>query len=288
MYAGLKLDVKFIDNPQYVELFEGRDVLQTLWDKGIRALETPVGPNTDRMLLSEHIRICTQAGFSVSIHPYTELTEYNPSFFRDSQQNPCRHFHEEIFFIANEAAVLQKNAALVNIHPAADLKTISRKELLDRSVHFYAWAEQWCSEYTPDVRVSAELQIAANPEESMVRVGDTFEELEQISYRSGCGLCWDFGHAYLNNLRFGSSQVPGPELIKRIIHVHCHDVNVDDHWPLLTTTSGWDSKLQMLLESGYDSTVILEIPPKNFLKAGGYSSFEKTVDALFSVARFQK
>lgn len=281
MKVGFKLDVDYWDNDLYSRLFGDRDILETIWEKGVRAIEVPVGPLTDRMLLSEHIRRCTDAGFSVSVHPYSEATEYNPSCFEDSQQNPCRHFHEELFFLAMEASVQQKGVAVVNIHPAADLKTISRNVLLEQSVRFFAWAVGWCAQYTPSVLVTAELQIAAAPQEAVVRIGDSFSELEQIEDRSGCGLCWDFGHGYLNHLRYGIPQDPGPELLKKIVHVHCHDVEEDDHWPMLTNTSGWKERLGLLLHNGFDQTAIMEITPRNYLQAGGYEAFERSVENIF-------
>ncbi|MFP4162872.1 MAG: sugar phosphate isomerase/epimerase family protein [Chitinispirillaceae bacterium] len=284
MKAGFKLDADYWSSDQYSELFGDLDILETLWEKGIRALEVPVGSRTDRMLLSEHIRRCTDAGFSVSIHPYTEATEYNPSCFEDSQQNPCRHFHEELFFLALEASVHQKGVSVVNIHPAADLKTLSRMALVEQSVRFFAWAVGWCAQYAPTVLVTAELQIAAAPRNAVVRVGDSFSELEQIAARSDCGLCWDFGHAYLNHLRYGMPQDPDPELLKKIVHVHCHDVQKRDHWPMLANTSGWEEKLRMLIRAGFNETVVLEITPRNYLQAGGFQAFERSVETLFRSA----
>ncbi len=84
----------------------------------------------------------------------------------------------------------------MNVHPAAAAAgRASRIELLDRSVHFFSWANGWCAEHSSDVRPVAELQLAPDEGEGLIRIGDTPDELAQVVERSGVDSCWDVGHS---------------------------------------------------------------------------------------------
>ncbi|MEJ2721547.1 MAG: TIM barrel protein, partial [bacterium] len=135
----------------------------------------------------------------------------------------------------------------------------------------------FCENEIAGVRVVAELQYSPNEEEAIQRVGDSFAELLFICVDSGVGTCWDFGHAYMNERRYGLSAMPPDQLWRYIAHVHCHDVYLGDHFPLVYDRVPWRDYLGGLLEREFDGTVIIEVPPELYVMSGGLESLEKSV-----------
>jgi sugar phosphate isomerase/epimerase len=198
MFIGIKLDIGFSENPLYHRLYGAREVLDYLRDLGFTAVETPIGLETEHEALRSHIARCYEAGFQVSLHPYCEGTACNPAFFSMEPDNPCRKHHERFLSSIAEISQVQPSPTIVNIHPAAGDSTMTRRDLVDRSVSFFTWACQWCSRNASNVQVVAELQFGPDPGESIQRIGDTYDELLKIVTRSAVPACWDFGHAYFN------------------------------------------------------------------------------------------
>jgi sugar phosphate isomerase/epimerase len=225
----------------------------------------------------EHARACSDAGLRISLHPYTERTLHNPAFFEPGEDNPCRTMHERFLSLAERVADLQQAETVVNIHSAADT-AVPRTQLLDRSVQFFEWARGWCARRA--VRVVAELQIAPNPDEDVQRIGDNYAELLALLRRSGVDACWDFGHAVMNARRFGRPVDPPEELLPRVAHVHCHDVDDDDHQPLIFGNVPVARFLTQLTANGFDGTVILEVPPDRFLANGGLETLVRSTRLL--------
>jgi sugar phosphate isomerase/epimerase len=277
---GLKIDYNYKDNPYYQELYGNRDVLEYLYSVGIRTLESAIGPEIHKDAFFEHINQCIKAGFLVSLHPYTEMGEANPAGFSPEKENACMIFHESVFRLADRAAQLQQFETTVNIHPAADHIKINRNNLLERSIAFFKWAHHWCKANAPMARPVAELQIRPNREESIQRLGDCYSELLEITRHTDTGICWDFGHAYMNSLRFADPLFPPTELIRHITHVHCHDVSVYDHEPLEFGNVPWEHFLDILIEAGFDGAIILEVLPQRFLSAQGLRSLINSISAI--------
>jgi sugar phosphate isomerase/epimerase len=88
----------------------------------------------------------------------------------------------------------------------------------------------------------------------------------------------------MNAERFGLRLDPPDELWPRIVHIHCHDVNEIDHHPLVFDRVPWESMLARALDRGFDGTVVLEVPPENFLAAGGLSALVQSVDKIKAVS----
>ncbi len=278
--VGFKLDIDFSAQRSYRELFGDRDVPRYLGEMGFAAVETPVGLETERDMLIDHVSRCLDAGLKVSLHPYSESTDSNPAFYSPAPDNVCRSFHERFLSLASEVSSMQHAPTVVNIHSAAAGSEHCRGELVDRSVSFFSWAHQWCRQNAPQVNVVAELQISPNPDEPIYRIGDTYDELLDVVTRSGVRACWDFGHAYMNHRRYGVPLYPPEEFLQRVGHVHCHDVCGDDHHPLVYNTVPWKEFIRLLIESGYAGGVILEIFPENIFAAGGLRSLAESLDAL--------
>lgn len=278
--VGMKLDIGFSEDWSYRELFGGRNVPDYLAESGFASVETPVGLETDGEALKEHVVRCRDAGLKVSLHAYSEGTDSNPAFFSEAESNACKLFHERFLIFAAEAFCLQQSPTLVNIHSAAAGSEYARRDLVDRSVSFFSWARKWCNRNAPQVEVVAELQISPGPEENIHRIGDTYDELLEVVTRNQIRACWDLGHAYLNHRRYGVPLYPPEGFLRRVGHVHCHDVCGDDHQPLVYDAVPWKQFIRVLIDSGFDGCTLLEVPPSSFISTGGIQSLTQSLDAL--------
>lgn len=281
MDIGIKLDLGFSSDPAWHELFGDVDIAHALQALGVQAAETPLGPETDIQDVLDHARRCRDVGLRLSLHPYSERTAANPAHFERRDDNLCLLMHRQVFEMAATLARKQRQPLVVNIHPAAaPAAPADRPELIERSVAFFAWCRELCADLNSDVRPVAELQIAPNPDEHLLRIGDRFDELEHIVERSGVGACWDFGHGILNARRYGGPDRPDRELLARITHVHCHDVLHHDHEPLRYDTVPWYDYLSLLYACGFDGTVVLEVPAEQFVARGGRRDLELSIASL--------
>lgn len=279
MRAGIKLDIGFDAHPDYRRLFGDADICAFLRARGVQAVESPVEPDTDAARVAAHIRRCVEAGLRLSLHPYTEGTEFNPALFHDHPNDPCRRMHERFLQWAAEAAAQQAARTIVNIHSAAGAADARRDDLIDSSIEFFRWAAGWCARNAPTVRVVAELQIH-DARGTMQRIGARYDELLHVACNADIGICWDVGHAFMNARRFGWPLDPPPAFLNRVAHVHCHDVNEEDHEPLIHGNVPWRRQLADLADAGFDGTIILEVTPKRFLPAGGLPVLEQSLAAL--------
>jgi sugar phosphate isomerase/epimerase len=285
MQIGIKLDIGFAEQGAWRALAGDRGVLALLRALGVSAVETPVGPETDSSALARHLRVCEEAGLAASLHPYSEGTRANPAYFAPDADNACAALHTGFLAVAAETALRQHAPTICNIHAAAAPAGHSRRDLLEQSVRFFQWAREWCEKNAPDVRPVSELQIAPNAGEPIQRIADNYAELFEIALRSEVGICWDFGHAFLNSRRFGTELDPPAELLGRVLHVHCHDVDESDHRPLICGNVPWQRFLGRLLDGGFEGTVVLEVLPGAFLAMGGLTALERSVSALVSFCR---
>ena len=282
MRVGIKLAIGFSESDVCRELYGDRDILAFLRELGVEAAETPIRPETDGDTLLDHVRLCCAAGLQVSFHPYTERKPGNPAHFSMDEGNPCREVHERFFSFATETARLQNAETIVNIHPAAGVEGDDRRHLIHQSVRFFDWAREWCGTHAPGVRPLVELQIRPNPDETIQRTGDCYTELLEIVERTGVDASLDLGHAFMNSRRYGDPLDPPADLLSRIVHVHCHDADRDDHQPLIFGNVPWQRFLEELAAAGFDGTVILEIPPRHFLDAGGLDTLTRSFELLIS------
>jgi len=279
MEIALKLDIGFSANDLVHRLYGTRDPLPILWSLGFRALETAVDPKTNFADLSAYAERCNQAGFQVSLHPYSERTPYNPFHF-GGKDRLCRAYHAKVFLAAEDAARRQDRDVIVNIHGAAGDKGEDRTALLMRSIKFFTWSREWCLENAPRVRPIVELQFRPYPDESIQRIGDGYGEIEEIARRAEIGICWDFGHSYMNAERFRTPLEPAADWLKMVRHIHLHDVQDMDHHPLVSNRVPWERMLSLALQNGFEGTVVLEVPPQNFLAGGGMSAIARSAERI--------
>ncbi len=284
MTVGFKLDIDFAGSVAYQRLFGGGSVPVRLKELGVEAVEFPLGPASDLDEVAAAAHQCRRVGLLVSFHPYTEGHNANPAHFVGPGSYPAS-VHERFFELAAGLS-RDQGETIVNVHPAAaTADRASRVELRERSVDFFSWANGWCAEHSSDVRPVAELQVAPDEGEGLIRIGDTPEELAQVVERSGVGACWDVGHSEWNNRRFGTSRHPTEQLWKRIVHVHCHDVDDEgDHRVLRRGDTHWRRFLQELAGTDYAGTVVIEVAPETFLEVGGPQALEESIAAVTEAA----
>jgi sugar phosphate isomerase/epimerase len=288
MRIGIKLDLGFSDDVIYRQLFGKRDILGYLVGLGIQTVETAIAPETDDRLLLAHARRCYQAGLRLSLHPYTEGTRFNPAHFARTDGNPSRDAHERFLILASEIAGIQGEEVIVNLHAAAALKDIARWRLVYKSVRLFEWAQEMCMCHTSGARVVAELQYSPDPEERIQRIGDNFGELIFICTRSGVDACWDFGHAYMNWHRYGLAAKPPESYWENVTHVHCHDVFLGDHFPLIYNRVPWEEYFNGLFRCGFDGAVIIEVPAECFIISGGLETLKRSVEELLSISEMRR
>lgn len=280
MRIGIKLHMGFEQREDYRRLYDGRDIGDWLRAAGVSATEVPVKPDTDETDLLRHVERCHEIGLHVSLHPYTERDRNNLAHFEEDRNNPCRQLYERFFHFAARTAEIQGEHTIINVHPASGFKADDRRELIERSVRFFQWARPWCGQLDAPVEPTAELLIRENPGEDIARCGDRWDELMEIVQRSEVRACWDFGHSGMNHLRYGDPQNPPADLLPRVCHVHCHDINDEDHRPLIYGRVPWQRHLCDLTAAGFDGTVILEIVPEHLFISGGLESLEQSLTAL--------
>ncbi|UCG51690.1 MAG: sugar phosphate isomerase/epimerase [Candidatus Latescibacterota bacterium] len=283
MRLGIKLDLGFSDDVIYRQLFGKRDILGYLVELGVQTVETAITPETEERVLLTHTRRCCEAGLRLSLHPYTEGTRFNPTYFSKAGDNPSRDTHEQFLNLASEIASIQGEEVIVNLHSAAASKDVARWRLVYKSVRLFEWAQEMCVCHTSGARVVAELQYSPDPEERIQRIGDNFGELLFICTRSGVDACWDFGHAYMNWHRYGLAAKPPEAYWKNVTHVHCHDVFLGDHFPLIYHRVPWGEYLSGLFKCGFNGAVIIEVPPECFIIAGGLETVQKSVEELLAL-----
>ena len=132
------------------------------------------------------------AGLVVSLHPYSEGTRANPTYFAPDAGNGCAALHTGFLAVAAEAALRQHVAVIVNVHAAAAPAGHPRRDLLEQSVRFFQWAREWCEKNAPDVCPVSELQIAPDAGEPVQRIADNYAELLEIAARSEVGVLLGF------------------------------------------------------------------------------------------------
>jgi sugar phosphate isomerase/epimerase len=183
---------------------------------------------------------------------------------------------------AQSAAQQAAHPVVVNVHPAAGPPAMTRDALFRRSVAFFRWLLAEREARSPDVWVVAELQGPPLAGEDVIRVGDTYDELLCLAAATGVALCWDLGHAVLSHRHRDAPLDPPDAFLRRVAHVHCHDLREQDHRPLLYDGVPWRRFLRNLRDTGFDGTVVLEVPPGRFLdlEAPGFDALARSLSSL--------
>jgi sugar phosphate isomerase/epimerase len=278
MHVGWRIHPRHRQRETWRRLFGPQAPFSALKAVGIDAAEVPIAENRD---MGDWRRVAEElidAGLLVSLHPYTEGQPYNPLHFAEAVDNAGRRYFTDLTAVAQDLAERQRRDLVLVVHPAASEELVPRTMALHRSIAFFTWLQRHCRRHAPRVRPVAELQAGLLPHEPPgVRIGDGWAELKRLSEVSGCSLCWDLGHAWLNHRHAGVDEHPPSSFINRVAHVHCHDADDADHRPLVHDRVAWRSYLTSLRRAGFDGTVIIEVPLQFVCDAGGREVMRRNV-----------
>ncbi len=229
-------------------------------------------------LLEEESAACREAGLAVALHPRRDAKDTDAGWFGHSpDQQPGV---DPVLRVATAAARASGAQVAVNLHPAdfvfdsenvsSERRATMRRDLVRRSQMFFAELERGANVLQGDVSVVVEHQLPTAPGENVIRIGDTCGELLEVVADCDLGLCWDTGHYILSFERHGQQPPPPEDFLRRVEHVHLHDV-VDgvDHRLVSRESDLLRGFLDMLLERGFRGRITLEYAADAVADGGG-------------------
>lgn len=153
---------------------------------------------------------------------------------------------------------------LITVH-AHRSKTLSITEMAEHTVktihHLIEQAESeglslhWAIELC---RFKDVMDPGANPR--------TLLELVERIARPEVGICLDIGHSHSNILKGFHDFAFSEAFLKRVVHMHVHDVGPEDqtHFPLTCQNLPLDDYCRLLVRNGYRGIMNLELSPAKF------------------------
>lgn len=249
-----KVCLSFNMHPRWLSALPLAEFLEPLQKAGLRGMEFLLDSNQlEWPEFADLMRDCQKAGLRLSFHaPYAAYYSLAGFSIPERRETIQRLIHP-LLELGQSFSAANPGLPLVVVHGARS-KTASREQLLEDTRQFLSWA---AASY-PGLRFALENLNPAAPDE--VKVGDRREEVLRVVQELDhprVGICWDMGHDYLQN----SLRLPEEAWLKKVIHVHIHDVNEEgqDHYPLVYGRVPVQPWLNALSHSGYMETVCLEV-----------------------------
>jgi sugar phosphate isomerase/epimerase len=233
------------------------DILEEIrWmaDMGLEFVDLTLEPPAAASWLADPDHIRTELdkhGLDVVGHTAYYLPVGSP--FREVREAAVTEFKRCIEIFS------RVGAKWMNIHPGAYAPMHDRGTIIQQNIKSLRELQDCCAELGVGLMVE-NLPGDFNTVEQLRELLDPLDDL---------ALHLDIGHS---NLR--TAHNTAPDLIrtfgKRIAHVHLHDNkggDADLHLPLGVGTMNWQSYIDDLKKSGYDSTITLEVftPDRHFL-----------------------
>lgn len=277
MHVGMKLESDFLTSATYRRLFHGRP-FHHLERGGLEFIEFPIRADFNETHYRGFALGTIQHGMKVSLHPYPEGI-FNPAAFEDHEDNPCRKFAIRCLRFGDEIAREQEDPLVMTFHAASSARTAGlpwAKEGRDfyfrRSRAFFEWLSVFIRENDLQVKPMAELQLTPRPDQPFLRVGDTYDELlALLADLEGVEICWDMGHGIMNGMRIGLSPDPPEAFVRKVGHVHLHDIHRGrDHHPLLYGHVPYRNYLRRLKGAGFSGKINLELTASGIYHAGDF------------------
>ncbi len=234
---------------------------------------TGLDPQEGRILAAE-VDACRAAGLAVALHPYLG-SGAGPACFEEAPE--AAQVLDAALTAAEATAAATGQDVPVVFHPAECAYDASepdvpalRARLLQASQAFVQEADRQSRRRSGVVPV-IEHQLPPVPGETVIRIGDTSRELMAVASGTELGLCWDTGHYLLSVERHGQPLRPAGEFVRRVTHVHLHDV-VDgiDHCVFTRFSAGPRRLLQLLLDQGFSGRVTLEYSGAAIMATGSF------------------
>jgi sugar phosphate isomerase/epimerase len=173
--------------------------------------------------------------FWVSVHaPLTP--EFTPMRWRDEPGPTGRRYQPVLDQVAELAQ--EQNGTTLILHSVMDASCSLEQNELDTARYLMFIAEELDRRSVP-VQVALEIRayFPSYPTSAATTRASTMRVLSQTEHPS-IGLCWDVAHDQETFIALGEEwSDPDDAMMKRVQHVHLHDIGVDDnepHYPPLT------------------------------------------------------
>jgi len=276
--VGFKLPLGPAEDPAWKAAFGSvKDMHGFLADLGFCYAEYPVGSLEDPrevQLFEDEARSCARRGMGVALHPYFGR-EVNAANF-DSGPG-CRNALCRVLDCASGAASITGRPVVAVFHPAGGpfdpavtTEQECRSSMMRQSRLFLSELEKRAASLPAEVLVVIEHQVPPSHAENVVRIGDTYEELLEAVRGTGLPLCWDTGHYLRSVAVWGQPVDPSEGFVRRVAHVHLHDVvNGRDHCPISEGSGLLAGYMQRLRGVGFRGSITLEYSPEDIEGAGG-------------------
>ena len=193
---------------------------------------------------------CQQIGLHCHLHaPYHE--PYNAAGFTSDRRAEIKALHRPVVEMAAHFATQNDGPTTLVIHGARAQRP--HDELYRDTAAFLEWL----------LSLETGLCLALEnlpPKLDLVKIGSSRGEVQAIVAgidSPKLGICWDMGHDVLA----GVMTLPEKAFLRRVIHVHAHDVNDKgvDHFPLTFGRVPCVRWLRALVATGYKRSVTLEV-----------------------------
>jgi sugar phosphate isomerase/epimerase len=228
------------------------------------------------VLLADEAAACAEQGLAVAIHPGPGEEEnataawFGPSVDEQPGVEPVLRAAHVAAEASGDEVVTVLHAAQRVYDPERDDVQELRDEVVRRSRLFFAALERAVDRTEQVVRPVAEHQLPPDPDEPLIRVGDTWRELLKVLADCELGACWDTGHYILGVQRYGQEPEPPGRFLRRVTHVHLHDVvEGRDHRPVGLHSARPIRYLDLLSGCGFAGGITLEYSADGVVAAGG-------------------
>jgi len=234
------------------------------------------------------------AGLWASVHSYRDRALAPEAFDADAPAPILR----EILGTAEAVADLAGHDVPLIFHAGRALDEPHHRPLdqaMASARAFVACADAETGRSFPHVRCLIETQLPFGPHEApRVRLGDTYADCLALVAGTGVGVCWDFGHSFLAWRRGKHGETLPEALLRRVGHVHAHDVvetdgSFEDHRLLGTGLVPWRGHFRRLAAVGFSGPILFEIGVVPF---GGYGPLADwlraviaEIESIFAVGR---
>jgi sugar phosphate isomerase/epimerase len=244
------LDIGFTLDPSWIDGKTTIEFVAPFVTSGMNVLEFVLHSNEEgwtgtRDMANEWV----SAGRRCHIHaPYRGTS--NPERFATSRRAEVQRVVAPALKVTELLATQGKFAPDLVIHGAGS--KASREELWKDTLEYVRWV-------LSETR-SAQVALEVLPPRPINRIGDNRDEVLAVLQEINdprLSICWDLGHDAI----LGYKEMPAEPFLKRVRHVHVHDVNAtgDDHYPLMYGFVAWQKYLSALDSAGFNGAVTLEL-----------------------------
>jgi sugar phosphate isomerase/epimerase len=248
-----KINISFNMHPRWVTKSQLSGFLSPLREAGVDTLEFELDRHlADWPAFPDLMEACFNLGLNLCFHaPYR--VPNGIAGFSSSHRDGILENYQPMLAIAQRWADRSGKLLNVVVHGAKSLESEIASLKAD-TLQFLSW----CLAEFPGLRIAFEIAGPAEPGDIKIG-GDRAGIWEVISAfdNARLGICWDMGHDHLN----GASALPDLEWLKKVIHVHVHDVDEKgiDHYPLVFGRVPYPDWLPALKQVGMEGIVTLEI-----------------------------